>query len=162
MDPNNPNRDKRSTPQCESVIVDLEFYYAQSPYQMHCTNERTSGKSVALQFLFPNTGEVPPFNTGMTTNLQNSILDPFINPVTEPGKLEELAKQRLTEGGWSVPKSTPFVPSLTKYRFYASSNAGQSYTHLANRQAFYRHKIIPRQLVDTNLRDTSTTIFGHK
>ena len=37
--------------------------------------------------------------------------------VTEPGKLEELAKKKLTEGGW----------------YYASSNAGQSYTHLANR-----------------------------
>lgn len=47
-------------------------------------------------------------------------------------------------------------------RFYASSNAGQSYTHLANRQAFYRHRIVPRQLVDTNLRDTTTEIFGHK
>lgn len=29
-------------------------------------------------------------------------------------------------------------------------------------QAFFRHRIIPRQLVDTNLRDTTTTIFGHK
>ncbi|MCJ1244333.1 hypothetical protein MMC30_001531 [Trapelia coarctata] len=61
-----------------------------------------------------NEGEVPLFNT-------------------EPGKLEELAKEKLTQGGW----------------LYASSNAGQSYTHLANRQAFYRHRIIPRQLIDT-------------
>lgn len=37
-----------------------------------------------------------------------------------------------------------------------------SNTHLANRQAFYRHRLIPRQLVDTNQRDTSTEIFGHK
>ncbi|KAI4141321.1 MAG: hypothetical protein L6R39_005402 [Caloplaca ligustica] len=101
MDPNNPNREKRSTPQ-----------YAL--YQRE-------------NFWKPNTGEVPPFNT-------------------EPGKLEELAKEKLTQGGW----------------YYASSNAGQSYTHVANRQAFYRHKIIPRQLVDTNLRDSATTIFGHK
>ncbi|KAK3171127.1 hypothetical protein OEA41_003211 [Lepraria neglecta] len=100
-DPNNPNIDKRSTPQ-----------YAL--YQRE-------------NFWKPNTGEVPLFNT-------------------EPGKLEELAKQKLTEAGW----------------YYASSNAGQSYTHLANRQAFFRHRIIPRQLVDTNLRDTTTTIFGHK
>ncbi|MCJ1427826.1 hypothetical protein MMC29_005732 [Sticta canariensis] len=78
-------------------------------------------------FWKPNTGEVPLFNT-------------------EPGKLEKLAKEKLTQGGW----------------FYASSNAGLSHTHLANRQAFFRHKIIPRQLVDTNLRDTTTTIFGHK
>jgi isopentenyl diphosphate isomerase/L-lactate dehydrogenase-like FMN-dependent dehydrogenase len=60
--------------------------------------------------------------------------------------LEELAKEKLTQSGW----------------YYASSNAGQSYTHLANRQAFYRHKIVPRQLVDTNIRTTSTDIFGHK
>lgn len=37
-----------------------------------------------------------------------------------------------------------------------------STTHLANRQAFYRHRIIPRMLVDTNLRDTTTEIWGHK
>jgi L-lactate dehydrogenase (FMN-dependent) and related alpha-hydroxy acid dehydrogenases len=37
-----------------------------------------------------------------------------------------------------------------------------SNTHLANRQAFFRHRIIPNQLVDTNLRDTTTEIFGHK
>lgn len=47
-------------------------------------------------------------------------------------------------------------------RYYASSNAGLSNTHLANRQAFYRHRIIPRQLVDTNQRDTAAEIFGHK
>jgi len=78
-------------------------------------------------FWKPNTGEVPPFNT-------------------DPGKLEELAKEKLTQGGW----------------YYASSNAGLSHTHLANRQAFFRHRIIPRQLVDTNVRSTSTTIFDHK
>ena len=66
--------------------------------------------------------------------------DPSILTVRpEPGKLEERAKERLSEGGW----------------YYASSNAGQSYTHLANRQAFYRHRIIPRMLVDTNKRDTT-------
>ncbi|KAL1670392.1 FMN-dependent dehydrogenase [Schizophyllum commune] len=65
---------------------------------------------------------------------------------TDPVKLEELAKEKLTQAGW----------------YYASSNASMSYTHLANRQAFYRHRIIPRMLVDTNTRDTATTIFGHK
>ncbi|OJJ44731.1 hypothetical protein ASPZODRAFT_71347 [Penicilliopsis zonata CBS 506.65] len=73
-----------------------------------------------------NEGEAPPFNT-------------------DPEKLEEKAREVLSQGGW----------------YYASSNAGLSNTHLANRQAFYRHRLIPRQLVDTNLRDTSTTIFGH-
>ncbi|KAF3007674.1 hypothetical protein E8E13_009123 [Curvularia kusanoi] len=70
--------------------------------------------------------------------------NPLFN--TDPGHLEEQAKAKLTQNGW----------------FYASSNAGQSHTHTANRQAFYRHRIIPRMLVDTNLRDTKTSIFGHE
>ncbi|TEA17373.1 putative lactate 2-monooxygenase [Colletotrichum sidae] len=65
---------------------------------------------------------------------------------THPDKLEELAERKLTQNGW----------------LYASSNAGLSHTHQANRQAFYRHKIVPRQLVDTNERSTRTTIFGHE
>ncbi|KAH8906646.1 FMN-dependent dehydrogenase [Coniochaeta sp. PMI_546] len=65
---------------------------------------------------------------------------------THPDKLEELASKKLSENGW----------------LYASSNAGLSHTHLANRQAFFRHKIVPRQLVDTNERSTRTTIFGHE
>ncbi|KAJ5304799.1 Vesicle-associated membrane protein-associated protein A [Penicillium atrosanguineum] len=65
---------------------------------------------------------------------------------TNPQKLEERAKEKLSEGGW----------------YYASSNAGLSNTHLANRQSFYRHRIIPNQLVDTNSRDTSAEIFGHR
>ncbi|EXL66763.1 lactate 2-monooxygenase [Fusarium oxysporum f. sp. conglutinans race 2 54008] len=43
---------------------------------------------------------------------------------THPDKLEELAKMKLTENGW----------------LYASSNAGLSDTHVANREAFFRHK----------------------
>lgn len=46
-------------------------------------------------------------------------------------------------------------------RYYASSNAGLSHTHLANREAFFRHKIMPKQLVDTNERSLRTSIFGH-
>ncbi|KAI0867040.1 FMN-dependent dehydrogenase [Xylaria cubensis] len=65
---------------------------------------------------------------------------------TDPEKLRALAKQRLSEGGW----------------YYASCNAGLSWTHYANRQAFYRHQIVPRMLVDTQSRDTATTIFGHR
>jgi len=64
----------------------------------------------------------------------------------DPAALESLAKQKLTQNGW----------------LYASSNAGQSHTHTVNRQAFYRHRIVPRMLVDTNQRDTATEIFGHK
>ncbi|KAK7744681.1 hypothetical protein SLS53_003570 [Cytospora paraplurivora] len=47
-------------------------------------------------------------------------------------------------------------------KYYASSNAGLSHTHLANREAFFRHKIVPKQLVDTNNRSMRTTIFGHE
>lgn len=65
---------------------------------------------------------------------------------TKPEDLEALARSSLSVHG----------------RLYAESNAGQSHTHLANRQAFYRHRIIPHQLVDTNMRDTTTTLFGHK
>lgn len=64
---------------------------------------------------------------------------------TDPNKLEILARKKLSGGGW----------------YYASSNAGESLTHLANRQAFFRHKIVPRMLVDTNKRDTKTSIWGH-
>ncbi|KAI9831430.1 MAG: hypothetical protein M1819_005029 [Sarea resinae] len=94
------------------------------------TQQRTTPQYALYQrenFWRANDGEVAIFNT-------------------DPGKLEELAKKKLTEGGW----------------YYASSNAGQSHTHTANRQAFYRHRIVPRMLVDTNKRDTSTTIFDHK
>lgn len=101
MDANNPNIEKRTTPQW-------------ALYQRE-------------NFWKANDGQVPPFNT-------------------DPLKLEQRARERLTEAGW----------------YYASSNAGLSNTHLANRQAFYRHRIIPNQLVDTNSRDTTTEIFGHK
>lgn len=37
-----------------------------------------------------------------------------------------------------------------------------SIAHMKNRQAFYNHSIIPKQLVDTNLRDTTATLFGHR
>ncbi|RAL05796.1 L-lactate dehydrogenase [Aspergillus ibericus CBS 121593] len=82
---------------------------------------------------------------------------------TDPKKLEEEAHKKLSQGGWYASHPLPIHQPPTNHpRYYASSNAGQSHTHLANRQAFYRHRIIPNQLVDTNLRDTSTEIFGHR
>ncbi|EPQ32203.1 uncharacterized protein PFL1_00400 [Pseudozyma flocculosa PF-1] len=65
---------------------------------------------------------------------------------THPDELEDLARQRLSSGGWS----------------YASCNAGLGTTHLANRDAFSHYHIIPRMLVDTNQRDTSIELFGKK
>lgn len=64
---------------------------------------------------------------------------------TRPDLLEALARECLSRNG----------------RLYAESNAGSSWTHEANRDAFFRHRIIPKQLVDTNLRDTTTELFGH-
>ncbi|POY72957.1 hypothetical protein BMF94_3943 [Rhodotorula taiwanensis] len=60
---------------------------------------------------------------------------------TDPDLVEEKAKETLSKGGW----------------LYANSNAGVSWTHRANREAFYQWRIIPRMLVDTNQRDMSCT-----
>ncbi|KAI5291078.1 hypothetical protein KEM52_000266 [Ascosphaera acerosa] len=65
---------------------------------------------------------------------------------TDPREVERLAKEKLAEGGWS----------------YSACNAGMSWTHLANREAFFRHRIAPRMLVNTNLRDTVHQILGHR
>ena len=40
--------------------------------------------------------------------------------------------------------------------FYANSNAGLGWTDRANREAFYRWRIIPRMFVDTNTRDLTS------
>ncbi len=119
MDPNAPNQKHRNTP--EYAQYQRELFWAE------------------------NEGKVPPFNTGIYPS-PAIRLSTLMIPIPDPHKLEQRAKEKLSEGGW----------------FYASSNAGQSLTHLANRQAFYRHKVLPRMLVDTNIRDTKTTIFGHK
>ncbi|EPT01997.1 hypothetical protein FOMPIDRAFT_1059491 [Fomitopsis schrenkii] len=63
-----------------------------------------------------------------------------------PEELQESTKKKLTDRGY----------------FYANSNASIGWTDRANREAFYRWRIIPRTLVDTNVRDLTTTIFGHK
>ncbi|KZT32884.1 FMN-dependent alpha-hydroxy acid dehydrogenase [Sistotremastrum suecicum HHB10207 ss-3] len=63
-----------------------------------------------------------------------------------PEELEDSAKKKLTDRGY----------------LYASSNAGMGWTDRANREAFYRWKIVPRMLIDTNTRDLTTNIFGHK
>jgi len=121
MDPVNPNQKARTTPQ----------------YALYQRDN----------FWKSNDGEVPVFNTGkMPFVLSADYKVPNLSYTAEPGKLESLAKEKLSQGGW----------------FYASSNAGQSHTHTVNRQSFYRHSIIPRMLVDTNQRDTATEIFGHK
>ncbi|KAL6309408.1 L-lactate dehydrogenase [Sparassis latifolia] len=63
-----------------------------------------------------------------------------------PEELQESTKKKLTDRGY----------------FYANSNAGLGWTDRANREAFYRWRIVPRTLVDTNVRDLTTTLFGHR
>ncbi|KAI0791536.1 L-lactate dehydrogenase [Irpex lacteus] len=63
-----------------------------------------------------------------------------------PEELQENMKKKLNDRGY----------------FYANSNAGLGWTDRANREAFYKWRIIPRALVDTNTRDLTTTIFGHR
>ncbi|GAA94811.1 uncharacterized protein L969DRAFT_97226 [Mixia osmundae IAM 14324] len=64
----------------------------------------------------------------------------------QPTKLQAATKEKLTDKGY----------------LYAVSNAGEGWTDQANRQAFFNWKIIPRMLVDTNERDLSVDLFGHK
>ncbi|TFK43444.1 FMN-dependent dehydrogenase [Crucibulum laeve] len=63
-----------------------------------------------------------------------------------PEELQESTKNKLNDRGY----------------FYANSNAGLGWTDRANREAFYRWRIIPRMLVDTNVRDLTTELFGHR
>lgn len=51
---------------------------------------------------------------------------------------------------------------IIKGYWYASSNAGLGWTQHANREEFYKYRIIPKTLQDTNTRDLTTTIFDHK
>ena len=135
-DPKNPNIGIRSTPQ-----------YAL--YQRE-------------NFWKTNNGQVAPFNTGKThtSSLFFALSDPQQNP--ESSKNSPKRSSLKMAGSSPIPHCPYSLTYPLLHRYYASSNAGQSYTHLANRAAFFRHRIIPRQLVDTNVRDTSTTIFGHK
>lgn len=61
-----------------------------------------------------------------------------------PDELQESTKKKLNDRGY----------------FYANSNAGLGWTDRANREAFYRWRIVPRALVDTNVRDL-TSACGH-
>lgn len=63
---------------------------------------------------------------------------------TNPEKLEELARKKLSENGW----------------LYASSNAGEGNTHDANRQAFKNFRIVPRMLEANHQRSTMTTFLN--
>ena len=116
--PNNLNIKRRTTPQW--ALMQREMLWAPNEGKSSPTSRHSAADS-DLQAKFQ------PFNT-------------------DPDKVKQAAKEKLTQNGW----------------YYSACNAGVSWTHYANRMAFYRHQIIPRMLVDTNSRDTATTLFGHK
>ena len=88
----------------------------------------------------------------MSALLSTSSLDPQLTSPPDavptfsvhPDELQESTKKKLNDRGY----------------FYANSNAGLGWTDRANRDAFYRWRIVPRSLVDTNVRDL-TSACGH-
>ena len=89
----------------------------------------------------------------MSALLSASSLDPQLTSPPDavptfsvhPDELQESTKKKLNDRGY----------------FYANSNAGLGWTDRANREAFYRWRIVPRALVDTNVRDL-TSAFGNQ
>lgn len=64
----------------------------------------------------------------------------------EPAALEAAAQRRMTPEAWS----------------YVDGGAGQQKTVRANLDAFDRHRIVPRMLVDVEHRDLSVELFGRR
>lgn len=63
---------------------------------------------------------------------------------TDPDALAERARRRMTRTGWS----------------YVAGGAGAQRTVAANREAFGRYRIVPRQMVDVGERSLATTLLG--
>lgn len=63
---------------------------------------------------------------------------------THPDALAEAARRRMTRTGWS----------------YVAGGAGAQRTVDANREAFGRYRIVPRQMVDVGERSLATTLLG--
>lgn len=64
----------------------------------------------------------------------------------EPEALETAARARMSDVAWA----------------YVAGGAGRQRTVQANRDAFDRHRIVPRMLVDVEHRDTSVELFGRR
>ena len=64
----------------------------------------------------------------------------------EPAALEAAARARMSDVAWA----------------YVAGGAGQQRTAQANLDAFDRHRIVPRMLVDVEQRDTSVELFGRR
>ncbi|MFJ3407014.1 alpha-hydroxy-acid oxidizing protein [Promicromonospora sp. NPDC090134] len=65
---------------------------------------------------------------------------------TDPDALAAAARRRMTRTGWS----------------YVAGGAGAQRTVAANREAFGRYRIVPRQMVDVGERSLSTTLLGRE
>jgi L-lactate dehydrogenase (cytochrome)/lactate 2-monooxygenase len=65
---------------------------------------------------------------------------------TEPSALEAAARRRMSPQAWA----------------YVAGGAGQHRTVRANLEAFDRHRIVPRMLVDVEQRDLSVELFGRR
>ncbi len=63
-----------------------------------------------------------------------------------PAALEAAARRRMTARGWG----------------YVAGGAGAERTMAANTDAFGRHRIVPRQMVDVGRRSLTTTILGRE
>jgi L-lactate dehydrogenase (cytochrome)/lactate 2-monooxygenase len=64
----------------------------------------------------------------------------------EPAALEAAARRRMSRRAWS----------------YVAGSAGQQRTAQANLDAFSRHRLVPRVLVDVGNRDLSVELFGRR
>lgn len=64
----------------------------------------------------------------------------------EPARLAAAARRRLSPAAWA----------------YLAGGAGQQQTARANLDAFARHRLVPRMLVDVETRDTSVELFGRR
>ncbi|MFD7312177.1 alpha-hydroxy-acid oxidizing protein [Promicromonospora sp. NPDC059942] len=65
---------------------------------------------------------------------------------TDPDALAAAARRRMTRTGWS----------------YVAGGAGAQRTVAANREAFGRYRIVPRQMVDVGQRSLATTLLGRE
>jgi len=65
---------------------------------------------------------------------------------TTPDALAEAARRRMTKQAWA----------------YVAAGAGQQRTLAANTEAFGRHRLLPRMLVDVENRDLGVELFGRR
>ena len=64
----------------------------------------------------------------------------------EPARLAAAARRRMSPAAWA----------------YVAGSAGRQQTARANVEAFGRHRLVPRMLVDVESRDTSVELFGRR